>query len=212
MIEFMEKNSDKNTREKILKVAVKLFAQKGFDGVSIRDICREADTNVCMISYYFKGKKELYNAIINSMIERQTEYAAKFLDFNRQISDMSRAEQIDILMLCLDKFVDFFYSNVSSDLIVLLLKEQQNKDFMVNSPALNFMRKLIAGIMNKEEDEREVIFTTVFIMSQINSPRILPAFSLRLLGQDDFTQEDIKIIKKNVKFYVTALFREAKIV
>ena len=46
------------------------------------------------------------------------------------------------------------------------------------------------------------------MLSQVNSPRILPAFSLRQLGQEDFYQEDIKIIKENVKLYINAVIKE----
>ena len=56
----MKKIKDENSKDKILKSAAKLFAQKGFDGVSIREICKDADVNICMVSYYFGGKQELY--------------------------------------------------------------------------------------------------------------------------------------------------------
>lgn len=200
-----------NSKEKILKAATKLFAQKGFDGVSIREICKEAGVNICMISYYFGGKKELYQGILDDLIEKQTEYASGFINLGKPLSEYNRSEKIDLLMLILDKFVDFFYSNISKDLIVILLKEQQKDNFIVNSPAINYFRKLIAGILEKDETDRSVIFKTLFILSQVNSPRILPAFSLRLLGQEDFTQEDIKIIKENVKFYAETILREANI-
>jgi len=124
---------------------------------------------------------------------------------------MSKKEQLDLLFLILDKFVDFFYKNISSDLIVILLKEQQNKYFVLQSPAIKYFRQLIAAVFDKDESDREIILKTLFITSQVNSPRILPAFSLRLLGQDDFIQEDIKIIKDNVMFYVKALIKEAGI-
>lgn len=51
-------------REKILKVAAKLFADRGLDGVSVRDISREAEVNVSLVSYYFGGKEGLYVTII----------------------------------------------------------------------------------------------------------------------------------------------------
>ncbi|HIU85882.1 TPA: TetR/AcrR family transcriptional regulator [Candidatus Spyradomonas excrementavium] len=60
----MQKSKSENSKEKILAAATKLFAQKGFDGVSIREICKEAEVNICMISYYWGGKKELYQGII----------------------------------------------------------------------------------------------------------------------------------------------------
>lgn len=207
----MKKINSENSKEKILEAATKLFARKGFDGVSIREICNEADVNICMISYYFGGKKELYQGIIDNLLERQTEFAKTFLDFDTNPATLDKKEQIDLLLIILDKFVDFFYSNITSDLIILLLKEQQKDNFLINSPALNYLRTLIASIFDKEQNDREIIFKTLFIISQINSPRILPAFSLRLLGQDEFIQEDIKIIKENVKTYVKTLLKEAKI-
>lgn len=56
----MEK--DENSKQKILSAATKLFAHKGFDAVSVREICKEANANLCLISYHFGGKQELYNA------------------------------------------------------------------------------------------------------------------------------------------------------
>ncbi len=66
----MEK--DENSKQKILSAATKLFAHKGFDAVSVREICKEANANLCLISYHFGGKQELYNAIIDDLIEKQT--------------------------------------------------------------------------------------------------------------------------------------------
>lgn len=67
----VQKSKSENSKEKILAAATKLFAQKGFDGVSIREICKEADVNICMISYYWGGKKELYHGIIEDLLERR---------------------------------------------------------------------------------------------------------------------------------------------
>jgi AcrR family transcriptional regulator len=47
----------------ILRTAEQLFAQKGFDGTSVRDIAEEAGVNVSMISYYFRSKEKLMEAI-----------------------------------------------------------------------------------------------------------------------------------------------------
>ena len=52
------------SREKLLEVAVHLFAQKGLDGVSTRDLAREAGLNISLISYYFGGKEGLYRAVL----------------------------------------------------------------------------------------------------------------------------------------------------
>ena len=201
-------NKDENSKARILEAATALFARKGFDGTSIREICKTAGVNLCMISYYWGGKQELYQGIIEDLLEKQLEYSKNFLDLNKDPKSMSVDECADLLLTISEKFVDFFYTNISSNLIVLLLKEQQKPDFIVKSPVLDYMRAIVARVLNKDVNDRLVILKTLFMLSQVNSPRILPAFSLRPLGQEDFCEEDIKIIKENVKLYINAVIKE----
>ncbi len=57
--------SDLNDKQiEILKVAETLFAEKGFDGTSIRDISKVAKINVAMVSYYFGSKEKLLESLI----------------------------------------------------------------------------------------------------------------------------------------------------
>lgn len=49
---------------KILQVAEKLFAEKGFDGTSIRNISKEAGINIAMVSYYFGSKEKMLETLI----------------------------------------------------------------------------------------------------------------------------------------------------
>src|SRR5574344_1844243 len=198
--EFM--TEEKTKKEKILQVAIKLFGQKGFDGTSIREICKEASASLSMISYYWGGKKELYQGIIDNLFDMQTKLAETFLDLKSNPFEMTHEKQIETLKLIANKTIDFFYSNISNDLILFLVKEQQNKDFVPKSPMFSYLRKLIAALLNKDENDREVIFKMLFFMAQINSPRVLPAFSLRQLEQDDFTADDIGIIRKNLNDYI----------
>ncbi len=48
----------------ILQVAEKLFAKKGFDGATIREISEKANVNVAMVSYYFGSKEKLLESLI----------------------------------------------------------------------------------------------------------------------------------------------------
>lgn len=203
---------DEDSKQKILNAAIKLFAHKSFEAVSTREICREAGVNLCLISYYFGGKQELYNAIIEDLIEKQCRYAETFMDINLDPQQLSKQEQIDLLLKILDKFIDYFYSNISTDLILLLLKEQQARKGKFDTPVFSCFRKVVAAVFNMQENSREAIYQTLFIIAQLNSPRVLPGFSLRLLGQDTFFQEDIKIIRENVKLYVKLMLKEHGIV
>jgi AcrR family transcriptional regulator len=49
----------------IIAAAEKLFANRGFDGTSVRDIAEEAGVNIAMISYYFGSKEKLMQALFS---------------------------------------------------------------------------------------------------------------------------------------------------
>lgn len=52
----------------ILEVAERLFAGRGYEGTSVRDIAQEAGVNVAMISYYFGSKEKLLHAVFSNRI------------------------------------------------------------------------------------------------------------------------------------------------
>lgn len=214
-LKAMSKKQDEKdkSKQRILDSATKLFAQKGYDGVGIREICKEANANICMISYFWGGKQELYKGIVDNLIEKQTEYAKSFLNLDIEPSTLSKQEQISLLYTVIDKVIEFLYGGlISDDLFRFLLQEQQSRSIELTSPVFVFVRKLIGAIFNKDMNDKDIIFKTVFIMSQINSPKILPAFSLSLLRQDTFSKDDKDIIRNNAKLYVDTLIKEAEIV
>ena len=201
------------SKQRILDSATKLFAQKGYDGVGIREICKEANANICMISYFWGGKQELYKGIVDNLIERQTEYAKSFLNLDIEPSTLPKQEQISLLYTVIDKVIEFLYGGlISDDLFRFLLQAQQSRSIELTSPVFVYVRKLIGAIFNKDMNDKDIIFKTVFIMSQINSPKILPAFSLSLLNQDTFTSEDKEIIRNNARLYIDTLIKEAQVV
>jgi AcrR family transcriptional regulator len=57
------------TRERILDSAEKLFARRGFHGVSVRDITQDAGVDVALVNYHFGGKQ----ALLDSVLGRRSE-------------------------------------------------------------------------------------------------------------------------------------------
>ena len=57
------------TRNAILKAAVALFAERGYDGTSIRAIVSKARVNQAAINYHFKGKEGLYFEVLKMAFE-----------------------------------------------------------------------------------------------------------------------------------------------
>jgi AcrR family transcriptional regulator len=93
--------SEKQTQ--ILLVAETLFAEKGFEGTSIRNIAKVAKINIAMISYYFGSKERLLESLIF--------YRTK--DLKIQIDNLL-VEDLDPLAK-IDKLIEIYINRINSN-------------------------------------------------------------------------------------------------
>jgi AcrR family transcriptional regulator len=56
MSEFLSELS----RDRLLQAAIEIFAEKGFQSATVREICSRAEANVAAVNYYFRNKEKLY--------------------------------------------------------------------------------------------------------------------------------------------------------
>jgi AcrR family transcriptional regulator len=62
------------TRERIMKAAERLFAERGYEGTSIRAIVAKARVNQAAINYHFAGKDGLYREVLRAAFRALTEH------------------------------------------------------------------------------------------------------------------------------------------
>ena len=67
----------RKTRELILQTALKLFSQKGFEAVSVRDIAAELELTAPALYVRFKSKQDILEAILRRMEERDAELSGQ---------------------------------------------------------------------------------------------------------------------------------------
>ncbi len=71
------------TKEKITDVALRMFSERGYEAVSIRDICGEVGIKESTLYYHFKNKKD----ILDSLIERFKNHIKGLLSHLDEIDD-----------------------------------------------------------------------------------------------------------------------------
>ena len=75
-----------STKTKILDAAEILFADKGFNGTSLREITGQAEVNLAAVNYHFGSKKELIKAVMS-----------------RYMNELSPRLELSLNSLCLEE-------------------------------------------------------------------------------------------------------------
>ena len=57
-----------DARTRLLTAARAQFARDGYDGATVRSICRKARVNLSAVPYYFGTKQALYSAVLNELL------------------------------------------------------------------------------------------------------------------------------------------------
>ena len=78
----------------IIETAEQLFAKKGYEATTVRDIAEEAGVNIAMISYYFGSKEKLLEALFNHRLGNLKMRVESLL----KNDSLSPLQKIDILI------------------------------------------------------------------------------------------------------------------
>jgi len=167
--------NDLNDKQiQILEVAETLFAEKGFDGTSIRDISKVAKINVAMVSYYFGSKEKLLESLVLfktsglkeqliNLIEENLEPIEKInklielyinrINCNRGIYRILHFELASKKrVLELPSFSDIKKSNLKS--LELIIKEGQAKGVFRKDIIIELLTPTIMGTFFQFPDEQ----------------------------------------------------------
>lgn len=71
-------NREKNTKERILEEALKLFAQSGYMGTSMNDIATNLGVTKAALYKHYKSKQEILDSIVEKMNQMDKERVKKY--------------------------------------------------------------------------------------------------------------------------------------
>lgn len=124
----------------ILKAAGELFAKFGLDKCSTREIAKEADSNISLISYYFGGKEGLYKEVMRSHALEIKDNAEKIVN-KIQNTELTK----EIFVKDLEQIID----NIMQS--------------RLNNPELSkiFAREKLAGLPHSREIHSEIFYPLI---------------------------------------------------
>lgn len=83
-----------STRDQILAAAWKLFSERGFEDVSVRDVTNEAGVNLASVSYHFGSKDGLIQEVVKKVLNPANQHRMDLLE--SAITDAGGVENVTL--------------------------------------------------------------------------------------------------------------------
>ena len=111
----MAKQKSRNTREKIIDAAWKLFYRQGYDDTTVEEIIEESGTSRGSFYHYFQGKDALLSTLAD-VFDRKYEELAETMD--------PKMDRFDQLMYLNRELFAMLENSISLDLVARLYSSQ----------------------------------------------------------------------------------------
>lgn len=124
------------TKERIIYESLRLFSEKGYDGVSMREIAAAVEIKAASLYAHFKGKEDIYNAIVDVMKERYNRQATRLhIDGSHPEADVDVYMDISVERLCAigEQLFLFFLHDEYTRMYRKMLTIEQFKNPMIAS-------------------------------------------------------------------------------
>ena len=190
----------KETKEKLLQTAIELFAKHGINGVSTRMLAKESGVNLSSINYYFGGKQKLYDAVLESIIEK----ISAFIASKRAPLLEAQLQPNEEFKVFIGNLIDFLCSNtISNAQAELFVKEIIQPSGVYNqlyAQVIEPMHKRLTTLVMQTTTltEQEAIIQVHCLMGQAVNFKIHKHALLRRLNLSDYTPQLICQIKAQV--------------
>jgi TetR/AcrR family transcriptional regulator, regulator of cefoperazone and chloramphenicol sensitivity len=163
-----EKKTVSKTRDAIMEAAGQIFAEQGYSGATVRDICRQAGVNIAAINYHFGDKKGLYLAVLKHYQEMafQTYPPNLGMEEKQNPEEKLRAFIRSFLLRIMDKGRPAWFGK-------LLAREFTEPtwafDILVEEtirPSFQLLTEIVAALLGKGRKERKVMLCSMSIVGQ----------------------------------------------
>lgn len=110
-----------STKEALLIAAKRIFAQKGYDGATVKDIADEAGVNISLVSYHYNGKENLFRACVEAYGVNRLNATETFLKTPQSTEDFR---------VRLTLFLEDYFANAirDQDTMILMHRECMSKN------------------------------------------------------------------------------------
>ncbi|MBC7722339.1 MAG: TetR/AcrR family transcriptional regulator [Pedobacter sp.] len=195
-------------KQHIISHAMQLFADKGFEATSIRDLAKVADVNVAMVNYYFGSKDKLMEAIIE-------EKAAYMKDRIEELNANKDISEIDKVNALIEDYVDRIIKNPNFHKLLhkeLMGSNRENlHQLLTNTLARNtknFAKIIETGIKKKVFKKVDATLTVASIIGSITQVMMSKNMCNQLIDKpEDYEPYTDEAFKKRLVTHIKQMMQ-----
>ncbi len=156
--EHIEKDST-NAEDRILKAAVEIFAEKGYDAAGVDEIAKRANVTKPLIYYYFKGKQTILEESIKRFIKKVIQEKTQYISTTSSISKETLYKGLDEKMAMFEK-----NEKIMKVIAMELLKEKPADESLFNlvKPMFDIAIPKFEEIGFDVKDRMDLLITSYF--------------------------------------------------
>jgi AcrR family transcriptional regulator len=193
------------TRQRLLESAGEIFAQRGYRGAMVREICRCAEANVASVNYHFGDKRRLYSAVLQHAFEQAM---AKYPPDMGLAPSASATQRLHAFVESL--LLRTLGTGSPAWLGKLMMREMLEPtdalDELVNrsmGPVFERLRKLVREITGSS-DERANFHCSASVVAQCIFFHTARYFISRIYPQQKYSPQDIAALADHVTTFSLA--------
>jgi AcrR family transcriptional regulator len=210
-----------DTRLRILRTALQVFAAEGYEGASTRTLAQRANVNLPALQYYFGNKEGLYRAVIDHIgdsVERRVAPVSEQIRTRLADGEISRAQALDLLCRMLDAFVALVTDQTSPDweskaLFFARAEIEQQAALetlhqRVTRQIVEPCAALIGRLTGQPPDAEQTLLRTVAVIGQVTV--FCNRKAHQALGWQHLDDARVRAIQALVRQHTRAIFRVVK--
>lgn len=191
-----------STKEKILAVAHTLFAEKGVDGVGVREIAKQADVNVAAINYHFGNKDALYSATISDCMRKMNSEIDSLFTEGMEVTDLISAHY-DLLLENKEDLITSFKLFLNNHSKLLDVHED---DKVIGPPGGSVVFRCLKAKHPKVEDSDLFWAVRTILTQTIHTALIVCKHADSICENTGMSEKDMKdSVLRTVKVVVKSL-------
>lgn len=202
--------------DRLLHVAIEVFAERGFRATTVREICSRAKVNVASVNYYFRSKEALYSKALALAIQEANQLYPMAAAQDKKLPPEQR------LTLFIDNFLhkllDDSHLGYHSKLITREIAEPTKAlDEIIATaivPQFALLEEIIQQILGIQTDQMTVKRCLLSVLGQCllfkHSRSIVDRLHPELIANDSAIKETAAHITKFSLFAFTQFSQQAK--